>query len=35
MKRVKGVAVLGSTGSVGRNALDVIGRFPLRKSPSM
>jgi len=30
MKRVKGVAVLGSTGSVGRNALDVIGRFPKR-----
>jgi 1-deoxy-D-xylulose-5-phosphate reductoisomerase len=30
MKRVKGVAVLGSTGSVGRNALDVIARFPKR-----
>lgn len=30
MKPVKGVAVLGSTGSVGRNALDVIARFPKR-----
>lgn len=30
MKRAKGVAVLGSTGSVGRNALDVIARFPKR-----
>ena len=29
MKR-KGVAVLGATGSVGRNALDVIARFPRR-----
>jgi 1-deoxy-D-xylulose-5-phosphate reductoisomerase len=29
MKR-RGVAVLGATGSVGRNALDVIGRFPRR-----
>lgn len=26
----KGIAVLGATGSVGRNALDVIGRFPER-----
>ncbi len=30
MKPVKGVTVLGSTGSVGRNALDVIARFPKR-----
>ncbi|HEU5360389.1 MAG TPA: 1-deoxy-D-xylulose-5-phosphate reductoisomerase [Candidatus Deferrimicrobiaceae bacterium] len=30
MRRPKGVAVLGSTGSVGRNALDVISRFPGR-----
>jgi 1-deoxy-D-xylulose-5-phosphate reductoisomerase len=30
MTRVKGVAVLGSTGSVGRSALDVIARFPKR-----
>ncbi len=30
MSRAKGVAVLGSTGSVGRNALDVIARFPKR-----
>ncbi len=30
MSRVRGVAVLGSTGSVGRNALDVIARFPER-----
>ena len=30
MRRPKGVAVLGSTGSVGRNALDVIARFPGR-----
>jgi 1-deoxy-D-xylulose-5-phosphate reductoisomerase len=28
MKTTKGVALLGSTGSVGRNALDVIARFP-------
>ncbi len=30
MSPVKGVAILGSTGSVGRNALDVIARFPKR-----
>ncbi|HEU5360519.1 MAG TPA: 1-deoxy-D-xylulose-5-phosphate reductoisomerase [Candidatus Deferrimicrobiaceae bacterium] len=30
MRRPKGVAVLGSTGSVGRNALNVISRFPGR-----
>jgi 1-deoxy-D-xylulose-5-phosphate reductoisomerase len=30
MKSVKGVTVLGSTGSVGRHALDVIARFPKR-----
>ena len=30
MRSVKGVTVLGSTGSVGRNALDVIARFPKR-----
>ncbi|GAB4364166.1 MAG: 1-deoxy-D-xylulose-5-phosphate reductoisomerase [Deltaproteobacteria bacterium] len=30
MSSVKGVAVLGSTGSVGRNALEVISRFPRR-----
>jgi 1-deoxy-D-xylulose-5-phosphate reductoisomerase len=30
VRRPKGVAVLGSTGSVGRNALDVIARFPER-----
>jgi len=30
MRPAKGVAVLGSTGSVGRNALDVIARFPKR-----
>ncbi len=30
MRRARGVAVLGSTGSVGRNALDVIARFPRR-----
>ena len=30
MRPARGVAVLGSTGSVGRNALDVIARFPDR-----
>jgi len=30
MTRPAGVAVLGATGSVGRNALDVIARFPAR-----
>ncbi len=30
MRRAKGVAILGSTGSVGRSALDVIARFPKR-----
>ena len=30
MRTAKGVAVLGSTGSVGRNALDVIAKFPKR-----
>jgi 1-deoxy-D-xylulose-5-phosphate reductoisomerase len=30
MKAPRGVAVLGSTGSVGRNALEVISRFPRR-----
>jgi 1-deoxy-D-xylulose-5-phosphate reductoisomerase len=30
MKKTKGVALLGSTGSVGRSALDVIARFPKR-----
>ena len=30
MRKARGVAVLGSTGSVGRNALDVIARFPRR-----
>ncbi len=30
MRTARGVAVLGSTGSVGRNALDVIARFPER-----
>ena len=30
MRKAKGVAVLGSTGSVGRNALDVIAKFPER-----
>ncbi len=30
MNRPAGVAVLGATGSVGRNALDVIARFPAR-----
>jgi 1-deoxy-D-xylulose-5-phosphate reductoisomerase len=30
MRKAKGVAIFGSTGSVGRNALDVIARFPER-----
>ncbi len=30
MRKARGVAVLGSTGSVGRNALDVIAKFPKR-----
>jgi len=30
MRAAKGVAILGSTGSVGRNALEVISRFPRR-----
>lgn len=30
MRAVQGVAILGSTGSVGRNALEVISRFPRR-----
>ncbi|MCL5966008.1 MAG: 1-deoxy-D-xylulose-5-phosphate reductoisomerase, partial [Deltaproteobacteria bacterium] len=30
MTRVKGIALLGATGSVGRNALDVISRHPAR-----
>ncbi|MGA6992750.1 MAG: 1-deoxy-D-xylulose-5-phosphate reductoisomerase [Candidatus Deferrimicrobiaceae bacterium] len=30
MRTARGVAVLGSTGSVGRNALDVIAKFPKR-----
>jgi 1-deoxy-D-xylulose-5-phosphate reductoisomerase len=30
MRKAKGVAVFGSTGSVGRNALDVVARFPER-----
>jgi len=30
MRAARGVAVLGSTGSVGRNALEVISRFPRR-----
>ncbi len=30
MRPARGVAILGSTGSVGRNALDVIARFPER-----
>jgi 1-deoxy-D-xylulose-5-phosphate reductoisomerase len=30
MRKARGVAVLGSTGSVGRNALDVIAKFPER-----